>query len=835
MDVLEPVVPSWDRRVRVFVSSTLEELAPERAAVRAAIERLRLTPVMFELGARAHPPRELYVSYLRQSDIFVGLYGESYGWVAPDSSVSGLEDEYLLSADHPRLLYVKTPAPGRERRLTEMIERIWETSGVSTAPFRDPDELGQRVADDLAVLLTERFRAPAEAQLAIDPAPLPHPTGPLVGRAAERDRLVRMVTSDDARLVTLLGPGGIGKTRLALAVAEASRPDLEAVCFVDLSGVGDVTGVLPALAAALRVQPSPRPWRDVLVDLLAGHRVLIVLDNVEHLLGAAREVGELLSACPSLRVLATSRSVLRLHGEQQVQLEPLPADAATELFEQRARLVRPDFTVDARNRAEVASVLRRLEGIPLAIELAAARMRLLPVAGLLPPPGEELDLGTRDVDVPDRQRTLRATIAWSYGLLSEEDQRLARCLAVLRSTWTVAAAEAVAGPDVLDGVGRLVEHSLLGVQVDGGGEPRLRMLRTVQAFLDEELRGSGDRDGAVDRLKAYVVRLATEAGVGMRSGESRVWRARVDAEIDAVRAVLDQAVAADDAELAVTVAAPLTWYWWSRGLLVEMLQRAERVASLPSAADLPSDLAGVLLWCRGTIRIATGELEAARPLVEQLIADAEARGDDRLLPLARFSAALVLPTEAGDEAEALLVDSARLFEQQGEHWGHALALAPLGGLQLLRGRPDEGRASHERALEAAEVIDDDHMRAVVLDQLAADCLVAGDDQEAATMLCRAAWTHLEVHDDEGVANCLDAFAALSVLRGEPDWALRCLTAADRVRRIAGVVVWPFLQPLRTQLEAMVLAAAGSTHDSSQDDADGLTTLAAVREHFLVRG
>jgi hypothetical protein len=271
------------------------------------------------------------------------------------------------------------------------------------------------------------------------------------------------------------------------------------------------------------------------------------------------------------------------------------------------------------------------------------------------------------------------------------------------------------------------------------------------------------------------------------------------------------------------------------------------VAALPSAARLPPDLAGVLLWCRGTIRIATGDLEEARPLVEALVADAEARGDVRLLPLARFSAALVLPGDAGPEAERLLVDSARLFAEQDDDWGQALALAPLGGLQLLLGRPDEGRASHERALAAAEAVDDDHMRAVVLDQLAADSLVAGDDATAARMLCRAAWTHLEVHDDEGVANCLDAFAALSVMRGEVAWARRCLAAAEQVRRIAGVVVWPFLQPLRSRLEAMVHDASGTLDEPEQDATEqddtgqpggedgavGLTTLAAVREHFLV--
>src|SRR3954471_16599635 len=152
-------VAPHDRRVRVFVSSTLNELATEREAARAAITRLRLTPVMFELGARPHPPRELYRSYLAQSDVFVGIYGESYGWVAPDAEISGLEDEYLLAGDRPKLLYIKTPAPHREPRLTALIQQIWTRSGVSTTPYRDAEQLGELLADDLAVLLTERFEA----------------------------------------------------------------------------------------------------------------------------------------------------------------------------------------------------------------------------------------------------------------------------------------------------------------------------------------------------------------------------------------------------------------------------------------------------------------------------------------------------------------------------------------------------------------------------------------------------------------------------------------------------------------------------------------------------
>jgi hypothetical protein len=310
----------WDRRVRVFVSSTLEELAEERAAVRAAITRLRLTPVMFELGARAHPPRELYLSYLEQSDVFVGIYGDRYGWIAPDSDISGLEDEYLLSGDRPKLLYVRTPAPDREPRLAELIERIWAGSGASTAPYRDAADLQERVADDLAVLLTERFRSTAVVGT-LDPVPLPHPTTPLIGREGELARLGDLLRSGGARLVTILGPGGVGKTRLALAAADSVRDSVDTVCFVDLAPVRDPGGVLPAVAAALRVGAAARPVRDVLVDVLAGHRVLLVLDNMEHVIGAAGVVADLLAACPGLHVLVSSRTVLHLHGEQELPLE----------------------------------------------------------------------------------------------------------------------------------------------------------------------------------------------------------------------------------------------------------------------------------------------------------------------------------------------------------------------------------------------------------------------------------------------------------------------------------------------------------------------------------
>ncbi len=215
-----------DQRVRVFVSSTLQELAPERQAVRDAVTRLRLVPVMFELGARPHPPRRVYRDYLLQSQIFVGIYWQSYGWVAPGEEISGLEDEYRLSAELPRLIYVKAPAPQREPQLAEMLTRIRDEGGVSYRSFADTTELQGLVENDLAVLLSERFElasrngVPDQATLA---GLLPVPATPLVGRDQDATAVADLVRKDDARLVTLTGPGGVGKTRLAIEAASRAR------------------------------------------------------------------------------------------------------------------------------------------------------------------------------------------------------------------------------------------------------------------------------------------------------------------------------------------------------------------------------------------------------------------------------------------------------------------------------------------------------------------------------------------------------------------------------------------------------------------------------------
>jgi hypothetical protein len=358
----------------------MQELAPERRAVREAIESLRLTPVMFELGARPHPPRALYRAYLEQSDVFVGVYWESYGWVAPGEDLSGLEDEYRLSGDRPKLIYVKTPASGRQPRLGELIALIQRDDGVSYRPFGSAEELRTLVADDLAVLLTERFEASAEAPVgppgsAPFPA-LPHPATRLVGRDEDVARVLDLLADSDVRMVTIVGPGGIGKSRLALAVAEGARercPD--GIVYVDLAPLTEPSLVLPTIAKSLGIEEHRGAS---VADRLAAARMLIVLDNMEQLADAAGDLSHLLAATKALLLLVTSRRLLNIRGERIYTVEPLavPADgavtAAVELFLDRARSIQPGYQPSGTDLATFAELSRRLDGLPLAIELAAA-------------------------------------------------------------------------------------------------------------------------------------------------------------------------------------------------------------------------------------------------------------------------------------------------------------------------------------------------------------------------------------------------------------------------------------------------------------------------------
>ena len=508
-----------DRRLRVFVSSTLGELAGERRAVSRAVSALRLTPVMFEAGARPYPPAEVYRAYLAQADVFIGVYWQRYGQLVPGAQVSGLEEEFDLSGGLPRLLYVKAPAPDRERRLADLLARIREESSASYRHFRTPAELGRLVRDDLAVLLSERFAAAGgQAAAAVPspghgPRPLPVSTTSLLGREQAIGEVAGLAESPGVRLVTLTGPGGVGKTRLAVAAVERLRDRFGAgTVFVPLEAVTDPGLVLAAIgrAAGADLAGTGAPV-EALAEMFGDGAWLLVLDNLEQVVQAAPDLGELLARCPGLAMLATSRTVLGLRGEREYPVPPLPLPAdpgtasvaemaawpAVALFVDRARAVRPGFALTEANAAAVAEICRRLEGLPLAIELAAARTRLLDPPALLDRLARSLDaLGTGAVDLPERQRTLRATVEWSIGLLDGAERSLLEIAAVFTDGWTVPAAAAVAALDedrALELSEALAGHSLVYVDSTRLG-PRSRMLETIRAFMAERLTARPDAD-----------------------------------------------------------------------------------------------------------------------------------------------------------------------------------------------------------------------------------------------------------------------------------------------------------------------------------------------------
>jgi predicted ATPase len=821
-----------DQRLRVFVSSTLEELAEERRAIRAAITRLRLIPVMFELGARPHPPRDLYRSYLSQSDVFVGIYGERYGWTAPDMQISGLEDEFELSTGMPRLLYVRRCAPAREPRLSDLITRMQAEGGASTVFYDDAAHLGELVADDLAVLLSERFAAAAPSPPGLAAGWLPTPAAPLVDRRDELALVTGLLRNPAVRLVTLSGGGGMGKTRLALAAAETVVPERDAAWWVDLQPVREATGVATAVADAVGVSPEgSRPVLDLVADRVAGRRVLLVLDNAEQVVAAAPDLARLLVHCPGTQLLVTSRTLLGVRGEHDVPLGPLalpPAGAATteavtvspavELFVARARRADPSFTVTEATARAVAELVRRLDGLPLALELVAARVRTLPPKLLLRRLDRALDLPAADVDTPDRQRTLRDTIAWSHDLLTGPERLLLARLSVCVGGCTLDTAEAIGSVaddvDVLETLSSLVSHSLVTTVAGDEGEPRFRMLELVRAFAAERLRERGEEEATRQRLAEHLAEVSSEAGAGLSGPEQRLWRARLDAETADLQAALRWAVDHDRAPLAVGIAAPLARWWWASGLLAPMAELAERTARLPSAAALPPSAAAHLLWARGAMRIALGRTEDAVPLLHELIDDARTRNDPWLL--GHGLTALAMTRQPDDPALAeLLAEGLAELRRSGDDWSVSYALLPHGDVALVTGDLVAATRAHEEALALARSIDDEHLMAILLDQLALDALLAGDLDGARVRLGEAAELHRRVRDQEGLAYCLDGLAALALALGDARAAARAAGAAEAARVELGVAIWPLLRSLADQLSAAIRGALGDEADREE--------------------
>lgn len=812
-----------DQRLRVFVSSTLGELATERAAVRESIERLRLTPVMFELGARPHPPRALYRAYLAQSHVFVGIYAERYGWVAPGEEVSGLEDEYRLSGRLPRLLYVREPAPAREARLTELLERIRAEDTASYRRYSTAEELAGLVEGDLATLMTERFEAATAGSAATStavPEP-PVPLTPTVGRDREIEAIAALV-SGGARLVTVTGPGGVGKSRVALEVARRLRPLLpDAVAFLPLEAVATSELVMTAIAARLGVvvegQATPA---EVVRAFLRDRRMLLLLDNFEHVVGAAPAVAEVLDSCPGLQALVTSRRPLRLRGEREYPLAPLAVTPlpdgtapAVELFVERAAAVRPHFGLTDDNRAAVDEIVRRLDGLPLALELAAARMRFLTPDSLL----ARLDrpeevLGRGAANLPARQQSLNATLDWSHDLLTPGERVLFARMSYFAGGATLQAVEEVCSSeetgDVFEGVSALLENSLLVTTDVNAGEPRLGMLGMVRAYARRRLDERDEAGDVAVRHLAWCARLAEAADPTRSAGGHHRWP-ELEAEAADLRLAARFALAAGHLDRFSDLAHALLPWLWLSGHIAELRSWVEP-ALHACDPDTEPGVRARLAATAGAARFFMGDYRGADAATEEALRLARSLADEKLeLEAAVVRAVCRTALDDLTGAEELLVGTIEGAERLGIVFGTGYAASILGTLRLLQGRLTESRELHERALAMARSHELAPLVSQELGQLALVDLAEGDTAAARRRLAESARVLRPLGRIEGLAYVLDEAAMVAVVEGRPEDAARAMAAGAAIMEKLRMARWPLLRRLQTpiteQVEGVVAA------------------------------
>jgi predicted ATPase len=611
-----------------------------------------------------------------------------------------------------------------------------------------------------------------------------------VGREREVGE-VRALLDGGARLVTLTGPGGSGKTRLAIEVAAGLVGELRnGVFWVDLAPLTDPALVLETAANALGA-------REELAAHIADRELLLVLDNFEQVADAAPRLAQLLERCPNLRLMVTSRELLRIRGEREYEVDPLARSEAIHLFYARSGLD---------PGPAVAELCRRLDHLPLAVELAAARTRALTPEQIVERLGRRLDLFTGGRDAEPRQRTLRATIEWSHALLDAEERLLFRRLAVFAGGWELEAAEEVADAE-FDGLQSLVEKSL--VRREGA---RFSMLGTIREYASERLEESEEAGELRDRHARWFLALAEEAAP-LLLAYAQEWLDRLEAEHDNLRAGLDWLTRTGDVQTALRLAGALPRFWDEKGHLAEGRRRLEALLAIdprPTAARASA------LNAASDMAVSLGDPAAARVRAEEALDLHRTLGDAHGVAASEFLLGLAL-ADGGDHVAArdLFETSSRGFEALGDHHYELVVSRMHAWMSYRLGDRERGRALHERNLERARAAGNRHLEASTRDALA---MIALDEDRVADAVGLLTEGHLpgrDAGDAQGVARTVSRAARALAAAGRAGAAAELLAGAEVLHEISGATVRPWLAEMnertlaaiREKLDDEALAAA----------------------------
>jgi predicted ATPase/DNA-binding CsgD family transcriptional regulator/Tfp pilus assembly protein PilF len=685
-----------------------------------------------------------------------------YEWLCGERPFSGSVNEVLVQ----HLSIAPQPLREREPAIASGVEHV-----VLKALAKDPKARFVRVEDFARALQeasrtdatgrtvpTATSRAPGQARDRSFP-PLPVLFTPLIGREQEVAAVCAELARPEVRLLTLLGTGGIGKTRLSLEVARAMQPHFtEGVYFVPLAPIRDPGLVLPTIAQVLSIRESgAQPLSEQVREALRTRHLLLVLDNVEQVAAVAPELEELLSGCPQLKLLITSRSLLHLEAEYVFPVTPLTLPDPTQLGEQegladvaavaffveRARAVQPSFQLTAANARTVAEICERLDGLPLAIELAAARIRLLPPQALLARLSQRLTVLTGGArSRPERQQTLRNTLKWSYDLLEEEEQQLFRQLSTFVGSWTLEAAEAVAyagqpqdpaSVSVLDGVTSLLDKSLLLQVEQESEEPRLIMLETVREYGLECLASSGEIERTRRAHAAYYLQLSEEAEPELRGPQQAMWFNGLEDEHDNFRAALGWALENGEVEIGLRLVGALWLLWMVRSRFTEGQEWLEKV--LVRSRDAALALRAKAFTGAGSLAWAQGNYQQAMRWHQQALALYREVGDKQGIAFALNNLGCVAQYQGDFErARVFLEESLALYRELGDQWGIVLVLCNLGLGEAWQGDYEQARALFEEYLALSRDLQAQADIALALHNLGDVARYQGDHQQAMAYL-----------------------------------------------------------------------------------------------------